>query len=342
MKNSPRRDVLRGIGGIVGAGIVGTNSAVARNDEEHANRDVPLTVMSFNIHGGIGTDSVYDLQRIADVIEAVDPDVVALQEVHDQYRAHWQEDSPTDYDAQHELLAEWLGMNHVAAGAVRDYRRSENDASWTEEELEAGYRRRILNVVLSKKPIIDSTVYTYEAQSRWDPPHQDVQARILLETRLNVNGSHVWVYNTHLTAGTGSLNIELRTSQVQELLEIAGEAEGPKILAGDFNFPDGEYGWNEAWFDPPHQDPAYMNYKAMTDAYTDLLREHDADAPTAGMEPIGWGPVRLDYLFASDEVTSVSAETIMYGSDPYPSDHRPIVADVTVPRGNRGHQERNL
>ena len=38
--------------------------------------------MTFNIHGGVGCDGVYDLERIAAVIRDAQPDYVALQEVH--------------------------------------------------------------------------------------------------------------------------------------------------------------------------------------------------------------------------------------------------------------------
>ncbi|MGC9328468.1 MAG: endonuclease/exonuclease/phosphatase family protein [Candidatus Hinthialibacter sp.] len=40
-----------------------------------------LTVLSYNIHHGEGTDGKLDLERIADVINSVTPDLVALQEV---------------------------------------------------------------------------------------------------------------------------------------------------------------------------------------------------------------------------------------------------------------------
>lgn len=40
-----------------------------------------LRVLAYNIHHGEGMDEVIDLQRIADLINEVDPDLVALQEV---------------------------------------------------------------------------------------------------------------------------------------------------------------------------------------------------------------------------------------------------------------------
>ena len=40
-----------------------------------------ITVMSYNIHHGEGTNRILDLKRIADVIKGAAPDIVALQEV---------------------------------------------------------------------------------------------------------------------------------------------------------------------------------------------------------------------------------------------------------------------
>lgn len=40
-----------------------------------------LRILAYNIHHGEGMDEVIDLERIADLIRRVDPDVVALQEV---------------------------------------------------------------------------------------------------------------------------------------------------------------------------------------------------------------------------------------------------------------------
>ncbi|OUM70565.1 hypothetical protein PIROE2DRAFT_1080 [Piromyces sp. E2] len=40
-----------------------------------------ITVISYNIHHGVGVDQKLDLQRIADVIKREDPDIIAFQEV---------------------------------------------------------------------------------------------------------------------------------------------------------------------------------------------------------------------------------------------------------------------
>lgn len=314
MTTQKRRAVLRGIGGLISAGGLSTGSVLAGKGDNAPGRHTPLKVMSFNIHGGIRSDGVYNLRSIADVIEAADPDVVALQEVHDQYRAHWQDDSPTEYDAQHELLADWLDMNHMAVGAIRDYGYSE-DPSWTDEEKVNNYRRRILNVVLSDRPILESTVYQYETDTQWDSPHQNVHNRSLIETQLNIKGSHVWFYNTHLHSDQGS---DVLKAQAEELVDIAGRRDGTQILVGDFNFLDER-----------------ESYHVVADEYRDLLKEIGEDAETAGFEA-GWGPLRLDYIFSTKNTEINGGGRITYEASPSPSDHYPIIADVTVPRGNRG------
>lgn len=43
--------------------------------------DKSLRILCYNIHYGQGNDGVYDIERLAAVIKAVDPDLVALQEV---------------------------------------------------------------------------------------------------------------------------------------------------------------------------------------------------------------------------------------------------------------------
>jgi endonuclease/exonuclease/phosphatase family metal-dependent hydrolase len=57
--------------------ILLTNETVAQDNP------LIIRIMSYNIHYGIGMDSVKDLQRIADVINNLNPDIVGLQEVAD-------------------------------------------------------------------------------------------------------------------------------------------------------------------------------------------------------------------------------------------------------------------
>ena len=54
------------------------NSSSASGDE---NEKKTIRVLCYNIHYGQGMDGVYDIKRLADVINAHKPDLVALQEV---------------------------------------------------------------------------------------------------------------------------------------------------------------------------------------------------------------------------------------------------------------------
>jgi endonuclease/exonuclease/phosphatase family metal-dependent hydrolase len=63
------------------ARIVGFTLVVAALSSARPMLGAPLRVLTYNIHHSEGLDSVFDLQRIADVIIAANPDVVALQEL---------------------------------------------------------------------------------------------------------------------------------------------------------------------------------------------------------------------------------------------------------------------
>ena len=72
-----------------------------------------LTLLSYNIHSGVGLDGALDLGRIADVIAASGADLVALQEV-DRHRRE-----QSRFEDQPGLLAERLGF-HLAYAANLD------------------------------------------------------------------------------------------------------------------------------------------------------------------------------------------------------------------------------
>ncbi|MEX2025646.1 MAG: endonuclease/exonuclease/phosphatase family protein, partial [Pirellulaceae bacterium] len=55
-----------------------------------------LRVLTYNIHHGEGIDGKLDLPRIARVIESVDPDLVALQEVDRRVERTGSVDQPAE------------------------------------------------------------------------------------------------------------------------------------------------------------------------------------------------------------------------------------------------------
>jgi endonuclease/exonuclease/phosphatase family metal-dependent hydrolase len=70
-------------------------------------------IVSYNIHHGRGMDERVDLERIADVLRRLDPDVVALQEVDERV----ERSGGVDQAAR---LGTLLGMSH-AFGSFMDY-----------------------------------------------------------------------------------------------------------------------------------------------------------------------------------------------------------------------------
>jgi endonuclease/exonuclease/phosphatase family metal-dependent hydrolase len=72
-------------------------------------------VVTWNIHSCVGSDGRYDPGRIGDVLEDIDADIIALQEVD------WREAQHEDLD-QFDYLAKRLGMHAVEGANLHDHR----------------------------------------------------------------------------------------------------------------------------------------------------------------------------------------------------------------------------
>ncbi len=170
-------------------------------------RDRPLTVMSFNIHHGVGTDNLLNLQRVADVIKTEGIDVVGLQEVD----RHWGDRSA--FVDQAAWLADELDM-HVVYGANLD-----------EDPLEPGQpRRQYGTAILSERPI-------REWDNTYLPKYEGHEQRGLLRARINVRGVWVTVYNTHLQHNDANERVE----QAAAIDALIGEPDESVVLMGDLN-----------------------------------------------------------------------------------------------------------
>ncbi len=182
-------------------------TALPASSADPSPRDRPLTVMSFNVHHGVGTDGLLNLQRVADVIKTEGVDVVGLQEVD----RHWGERS--DFVDQAAWLADELDM-HVVYGANLDL-----------DPAQAGEpRRQYGTAILSERPIRE-----------WDntflPKYEGHEQRGLLRARINVRGVWVTVYNTHLQHNDANERLE----QVAAIEELMGEPDESVVLLGDLN-----------------------------------------------------------------------------------------------------------
>jgi len=171
-------------------------------------------------------------------------------------------------------------------------------------------RRQFGIAVLSRYPILAAENHEITRLSTQVPNPVPQPAPGFPEVVVNVAGAHVHVYATHLDY-RGDPTV--REMQVADMLRIMGEDRGRRqILVGDFN----------ARPDAPELAPlwAYID-----DAWTlangaEPGFSYPADAPDR----------RIDYVTVSPGITVRSAHV----PHTLASDHLPVVADLTVTRGD--------
>jgi len=167
-----------------------------------------IRIATYNIHKGRGIDGRVRVERIARVVGAVHPDIVALQEV-----VSCEGRAPEDHQARY--LAEEFGY-YYAIGETRKYRGGAYG-----------------NVTLSR--------WKFEQTRHADLSVFGREERGVLRTDLRLGKRLVHVFNIHL--GTGHLE---RRKQAKRLMDTdllkAIDISGPRIVMGDFN----EWTWGLA------------------------------------------------------------------------------------------------
>lgn len=159
-----------------------------------------LKVLDWNTHYGVGTDGVYNLDRIATHIARFNPDVISLNEV--TRRSH--------YNTSEDQIVRYVDLLRAKTGRTwYYYYRTDNGAS-----------TGVGNAVLSRYPIA-STSYC-----------QLSTRRVAVNAAVTVNGRLVNVWSTHLDSSTGN---SLRITEVRNLLACIGSFAEQRIVAGDFN-----------------------------------------------------------------------------------------------------------
>jgi endonuclease/exonuclease/phosphatase family metal-dependent hydrolase len=160
-----------------------------------------LRVVSWNVHGCVGSDGRFRLERTADVLTALAGDLVLLQEVGDNRGIH----PPID---QASGLANALGL--VSAVAI------------TLKTSFHGYG----NATLSRLPILEPETLDLSVPGR--------EPRLALRVDLDCGAERLRCVNVHLGLGASE-----RREQLARLLPLAS-AGAPLVIGGDFNdFPPG-------------------------------------------------------------------------------------------------------
>lgn len=171
-----------------------------------------LRVLCYNIHYGQGTDGEYDLQRLADVIDEANPDLVALQEVDVGVRR-----SGRVHQARR--LAELTGMA-VRYGPTQDH--------------QGGLYG---NAVLTRLPILDVEIQPLPFTE--STPQRRTYPRGAIAVTVRAAGDHELRFvSTHFQHNVA----EDRLAEAKAINALfAGGDELPTILAGDINAtPDAE------------------------------------------------------------------------------------------------------
>lgn len=158
------------------------------------------TVFTYNIHHAEGTDGKLDLERIAGIIRAQKPDLVALQEVDDKTERVGGLAEAAD-------LGRLTGMHHIF-GKAMDYRGG-------------GYGQAIL----SRWPITEHAVHQLPQRAGREP-------RILLTARIAAPGGDIVFATTHLDHQIEEVRLE-QAAAINKLL-VANDVT-TTILCGDFN-----------------------------------------------------------------------------------------------------------
>lgn len=159
---------------------------------------ISLRVMTYNIHIGKGMDGQLDLRRIAEVINSVKPELVALQEVDRLTQRSGKID-------QLKELEQLTGLKGVY-GKTIDYQGGEYGIA-----------------TLSRLKILSF-------QHRLYPEFNDKERRGFITIIVEKNGEKVALINTHL-----GLDDTERKMQISQLLAEAEKINYPLIIAGDFN-----------------------------------------------------------------------------------------------------------
>jgi len=156
-----------------------------------------VRVMTWNIHGGVGTDGRFDIERITNTIKRHEPDVIAIQEV-DSRKLVAGARSPF------ELLREAVGEHGIHAKSI------------TTADGDYG------QMLVSRWPLKASEVH--------DISHANREPRRAIETEVCADAGSFRVIAAHL-----GLNLSERRFQVQRLLEIVKKHPTTTVMLGDFN-----------------------------------------------------------------------------------------------------------
>ncbi|MGH3663647.1 MAG: endonuclease/exonuclease/phosphatase family protein, partial [Micromonosporaceae bacterium] len=259
----------------------------------------------YNVHAGAGADNAFDLDRQADVIASWDADIIGLQEVdvHWAARSQWR-------DMAGELAAA-LGMRGFF-GHIYDLDPPAADKP----------RRQYGVAILTKHPIVYARNHSITRLSTQTPNPTPEPAPGFPEVAVNVAGAIVHVFNTHLDYRADPSVRQMQVADTLRIMDEAGQhgdagqqagAGRQQILLGDFNAP-------------PHAPELAPLWERLVDTWS-------VSGGVPGLTYPAANPVkRIDYVAVSKRVKVRGVQV----PGTLASDHLPVVADLTLTRGQNG------
>jgi len=171
-----------------------------------------IRIMQYNIHYGVGMDGVYDIDRIVEVINKLNADVIILNEVDNNYSDR------SGYMFMAREIAEKLNMNYVHASSI----------ILPPNKNSEGRDREVGNSFLTGFKLDSLATHTFSKGDKYD--------RIITKVMVTLDdGRKLYVAGTHL-----GLIPENRVIEVNEALDFLSDVENePLILAGDLNAEPG-------------------------------------------------------------------------------------------------------
>lgn len=260
----------------------------------------PLTVLSYNVHAGLGMDGRYDLQRVADVVSRSDADLVGLQEVDRNRRA------TSAFDDQPARLADALGMDVEYAVTVEQPPTEASD----DRPREYGI------ALLSRHPIRETTTHLLTQ-------HEGSEQRALQVARVDVDGTDLAFCNTHF-----GLAEALRADQTADVLSAAEDLASPVVLVGDLNATPGSgpiERLTERFVDAVAEGDA--EGPTFPTPYVATGEENYVEAGDGNYHQVYVPDRRLDHVLATADVGVERAERVASLA----SDHWAVRAELTLP-----------
>ncbi len=260
-----------------------------------------FTVMTYNIHAGMGVDFTYDIDRIADLIREQGADIIGLCEVE-------QKTQKVNYDDQAKHIADKLGFQY-AYGPI--FARS------------AGF---FCNALISRFPILSH-------QTHLLPNPNHTQPRAALEAQVDVDGTVVTVFVTHLeVADSGS-----RVAQAKALAGMASRVPSPRIIMGDFNATP-THALETALMLREHNDTYPLHRVLVDSAWLAAQGRFERDYLKGGYTIGVFDPsARIDYIFASCDIGVASDAGAARVPHSLASDHLPYAVALELPRKQAAH-----